>query len=131
MDLDHQTNFCSSSFLKNLMGLSSLTFSYIEKTKDGILFSETRPDEKGRVTLQVYNDRAAPTDYLGPEFSIKTGLNEYGGKCFCVSQEVVYFFDKTTEAIYKKKESYENDLVYKNTNYYYADFAIHPSGDYL
>ncbi len=58
---------------------------------DDVWWSESRPDEGGRIELVRRRVDGTTVDVLGPDASARTGVYEYGGGAWCVESGVVVF----------------------------------------
>lgn len=63
---------------------------------------ESRPAEAGRLVLR----RSAPDgseaeDVFGPDYSVRTLAHEYGGLCYVVDGETVYFSNYSDQRLYR------------------------------
>jgi dipeptidyl aminopeptidase/acylaminoacyl peptidase len=58
---------------------------------DDVWWSESRPDEGGRIALVRRRVDGTTTDVLDAPWSARTGLYEYGGGAWCVESGVVVF----------------------------------------
>ena len=56
-----------------------------------LYWSESRPSEKGRVTLMRRDAAGEVAEVLPPDFSMRSRVHEYGGGAYTVSNGVVYF----------------------------------------
>jgi dipeptidyl aminopeptidase/acylaminoacyl peptidase len=65
-------------------------FGYVDVSEDGVYWTESRPEEKGRTAL-VYKPRdGEPVDVVPPEFNVRTRVHEYGGGAWFRDGEVVF-----------------------------------------
>ena len=52
---------------------------------------KTLPEQGGRIALMMNNGDLEPLVITPPEYNIRTRVNEYGGKCFCVIDQWMIF----------------------------------------
>jgi dipeptidyl aminopeptidase/acylaminoacyl peptidase len=65
-------------------------FGYVDVSEEGIYWTESRPDEKGRTAL-VYKPRGdEPVDVVPPDFNVRTRVHEYGGGAWFRDRDVVF-----------------------------------------
>jgi dipeptidyl aminopeptidase/acylaminoacyl peptidase len=63
---------------------------------------EARPAEAGRqVLMRATPDGSGAEEVFGPEFSARTLVHEYGGLCYAVDGEVVYFSNYADQRLYR------------------------------
>lgn len=98
---------------------------------------EQRPEEKGRgvvVCQTIENGKASKHFDLTPaNVNVRTKVHEYGGACYKVSDNVVYFVNADDQRVYKMPTDQSSEpMPLSPTNsdtisYRYADFFIdHP-----
>jgi hypothetical protein len=80
---------------------SSWTYSLVKTAGDDVYWSESRPTEDGRDALVVRRDGAASVDVIGPDFSARTRVHEYGGGAYTVDGDTVYFCNDTDQRVYR------------------------------
>jgi dipeptidyl aminopeptidase/acylaminoacyl peptidase len=66
-----------------------------------IYWLEARPLEGGREALVARTHGTAPVDVLGPEFSVRTRVHEYGGGAFTVHGDSVFFCNDADQRVYR------------------------------
>ncbi|OZJ02369.1 hypothetical protein BZG36_04438 [Bifiguratus adelaidae] len=110
---------------------------YYNVTVDGkhVLWGIRLPEEKGRVgIMQTAIDGSVTAHHVLPQpYSCRTRVHEYGGGSFTAKDGVVYFSNDSDARIYKLTLA-SGDIKPITTStgkYRYADFAVHPSGQYL
>ncbi|MDH3280602.1 MAG: S9 family peptidase [Gammaproteobacteria bacterium] len=99
---------------------------------------EARAQEGGRLVL-MRKERDGPNTCLTPEgFSVRTRVHEYGGRCFVLGNDAVYFSNFSDQRIYvqplvpnvpPKPVTPETDS--SGRRLLYADFQLTPCGKYL
>ena len=63
---------------------------------------EARPAEAGRqVVMRASADGSGAEEVFGPEFSARTTVHEYGGLCYVVDGETVYFSNYADQRLYR------------------------------
>jgi dipeptidyl aminopeptidase/acylaminoacyl peptidase len=78
-------------------------WGYAEVTVAGgtIYWLEARPLEGGREALVARTHGTAPVDVLGPEFSVRTRVHEYGGGAFTVHGDTVFFCNDADQRVHR------------------------------
>jgi dipeptidyl aminopeptidase/acylaminoacyl peptidase len=80
---------------------SGWTYSLVKAVGSDVYWSESRPAEDGRDALVVRRDGAAPVDVIGPDFSARTRVHEYGGGAYTVDGDTVYFCNDADQRVYR------------------------------
>jgi dipeptidyl aminopeptidase/acylaminoacyl peptidase len=65
-------------------------FGYVDIDGDGVYWTETRPEEKGRSVLVFRPHEGQPTDVVPADFNVRTRVHEYGGGAWFHDRGVVY-----------------------------------------
>lgn len=120
------------------------------KKSDSLYVVEKRPNEGGRsVVVELKNSQAK--DVFDDKWNARTGVEEYGGASAIVYDGVVYFSNYDDSRVYAVKESgsapvpvtlgklyvclSREYIAYHqfadNTNFRYANFAVHPTASQL
>ncbi len=78
----------------------SLRFGLLQSNGEAAFWSETRPDEKGRVTIMRAAAGGSPRELLPASFSARSRVHEYGGGEFLVAGDDIYFVNDADQDIY-------------------------------
>jgi len=72
-------------------------------TADHVYWMEQRPGEGGRTVLvrRPHPGDGGPEDLFGPEFHARTLVHEYGGLCYAVAGDTVYFSNYADQRLYR------------------------------
>jgi dipeptidyl aminopeptidase/acylaminoacyl peptidase len=65
-------------------------FGFLDITEDGVYWTESRPQEKGRTALVVRPHGGEPVDVVPPDFNVRTRVHEYGGGAWWHDGDVIY-----------------------------------------
>ncbi len=69
---------------------------------DGLVYwTETRPDEDGRIALVRADAFSSPVDVVPAGSNVRTRVHEYGGGAFVVHRGTVYFSEFTDQRLYR------------------------------
>ena len=101
-------------------------------TEDEIYWLEYRPQENGRCTVVAYN-HGNPKSIVPIEFSVRTGVHEYGGGAWTIGGGRLYFVNQKDQRIYRvdlDDHSSVRPLVKASTKRY-ADLQYMESTDSL
>ena len=69
-------------------------------TKTAIYHLERRPQENGRCVIVKTADNLT-IDLLPKSYSARSRVHEYGGGCYCVAGEIIYFVNDKDQNIYQ------------------------------
>ncbi len=64
-------------------------------------WAESRPANKGRVTLLRSSVEADPTDVVGGQWSVRSSVHEYGGRSWWLGSRSVFFVNWDDQRIYQ------------------------------
>lgn len=108
---------------------NSLRLGQIDVDHDFFYYVEGRASEKGRSVLMKGDLNGYLEEVLPQQFNVRSSVHVYGGKCFSVKNDTVYFVNHADGAIYKKTSDGMITQLTQAPNFYFADFTI--SKDYL
>jgi dipeptidyl aminopeptidase/acylaminoacyl peptidase len=83
-----------SPITADLLAESAVRLSYpmvAGERRDTLYWVESRPAEKGRLVIVRRRPGGGEEEVFGPGFSARTLVHEYGGRCYTVHGETVYF----------------------------------------
>ena len=116
--------FWPSSISTDYLTAQSIRYSEVKAYNNKIYWLETRPNEKGRSVLVCYEDRQT-YEVLPSSFSVRTRAQEYGGSCYCLADEDIYFVKDSDQAIYRFNSHTQNtQQISSKGPYRYADLII-------
>lgn len=98
----------------------TLTVPHIEG--DAVYWMEGRPAEKGRIAV-VRRKNGKNADVFSHEFSARTRANEYGGSCYTIHNNVVYFCNEKDQRIYQATIASAPMPITPDANMRYADLV--------
>ncbi|MBV1931949.1 MAG: prolyl oligopeptidase family serine peptidase [Porticoccaceae bacterium] len=96
-----------------------------------IYWLESRPDEGGRNTIVCRNSDGSQQDVLPSSYSARSRVHEYGGACYIVIDDVLYFVAQDDQRIYRFElsEADNNDkceplaITPADSGYRFADLS--------
>ena len=65
-------------------------FGFLDVSEDGVYWTESRPQEKGRSALVFCPHGGEPVDVVPPDFNVRSRVHEYGGGAWWHDGGVVY-----------------------------------------
>jgi len=65
-------------------------FGYVDISEDGVYWTESRPNEKGRTALVYKPHDGEPVDVVPPGFNVRTRVHEYGGGAWFRHDDVLF-----------------------------------------
>jgi dipeptidyl aminopeptidase/acylaminoacyl peptidase len=69
--------------------------------RETVCWVESRPAEKGRMVIVRRNPGGEIEDVIGESYSARTLAHEYGGRCYTVHDETVYFSNFEDQRLYR------------------------------
>jgi dipeptidyl aminopeptidase/acylaminoacyl peptidase len=68
----------------------AVSFGYLDITEEGVYWTESRPQEGGRIALVFRPDEGEHLDVVPPGFNVRTRVHEYGGGAWFRDGDVVF-----------------------------------------
>lgn len=75
--------------------------SFLELKNGSLYWMESNPEIGGAVQLKCRQPTAEIYTLTTPKLNVKTRVNEYGGKAFCIGQDAIYFCNDSDQRIYR------------------------------
>ncbi|MCB1883345.1 MAG: S9 family peptidase [Geminicoccaceae bacterium] len=95
--------------------------------RDRPLASESRPDERGRSTLLALDPEGGPPEELTPApFNLRTRVNEYGGRAWAASGEVLVAVDDNDQRLHRLRPGSPLPLTPAGGVLRFADAVVDP-----
>lgn len=88
-----------SAITSELIVSDSTSLDEVHISSQSLYYIERRPQENGRCVIVRVTDGSA-TDILPPPFSARSRVHEYGGGCYCVSEDLLFFINDSDQDIY-------------------------------
>ncbi len=85
-----------------MMTSSSLSLSDARSHQDRIFWHESRPSEQGRGVIVCRDSDGYERDLLPRTYSARSGVHEYGGRCYTLSSDYLYFVNSADQQIYRQ-----------------------------
>ena len=106
--------------------------------EDCLYWLEARAREGGRIVLMRRNPSGAEECLTPDGFSIRSRMHEYGGRCFVIGQDRVFFCNDSDQRIYTQELSVAAAPVpltpaqlQDGSSARYADLKLAPNGQWL
>jgi dipeptidyl aminopeptidase/acylaminoacyl peptidase len=93
---------------------------------DDIYWNETRPMENGRNVVVRYSKNGSFTDLTLSGFNARTRVHEYGGLCYAVLGDVLYFSNYADQRLYRIRPGEQPQAITPAEDYRYADGVVDP-----
>ena len=93
-----------SPISSDLLAENAVRLSYpmvAGERRDTLYWLESRPAERGRVVLMRHRPGGDDEEVFGAGFSARTLVHEYGGLCYTVHGETVYFSNFDDQRLYR------------------------------
>ena len=81
----------------------SITFYNVKVVNKNIYWSELRPAENGRIAIVCRSKKENIFDILPKDVNVRSRVHEYGGLCWEVDEEYIYYVNFEDQRLYKKK----------------------------
>ena len=81
-----------------------VSFSYLDITDEGVYWTESRPQERGRSALVFRRHGGEPTDVVPEDFNVRTRVHEYGGGAWFRHGGVVFCSNFDDSRLYRIEE---------------------------
>ena len=114
----------NSPITAEMMASSSLSLSDPRSHHGEIFWHEFRPLEQGRGVVVRRNADGNETDLVPSPYSAKSGVHEYGGRCYTLSKSHLYFVNSADQQIYRRsllETDSEPQRITPSDNRRYAD----------
>lgn len=85
-----------------MMTSSSLSLSDPRTYKGEIFWHESRPSEQGRGVIVRRDIDSKEIDLITAPYSARSGVHEYGGRCYTLSDSYLYFVNSSDQQIYRQ-----------------------------
>jgi len=102
----------------------AVKISYLEADLGNVYCLETRSEERGRsVIIETITEKECHEK----KYNIKTRVNEYGGKCYTINNNLLVFFDLVTLTLYSKDLSQTAAApLFHKKGCHFADLILDP-----
>ncbi|PCJ89238.1 MAG: peptidase [Thiotrichaceae bacterium] len=115
----------TSIISSDLIVSDNITIDEPKQHGQSIYYIERRPQENGRCVIVVVNNNTS-SDILPPPYSARSRVHEYGGGCYCVNANIVYFVNDSDQDIYCINNN-QVKRVTKTNQHRFADLVFDPS----
>jgi dipeptidyl aminopeptidase/acylaminoacyl peptidase len=116
--------FWPSPITSEYLTAQSIRYSEVKYFQGKTWWIETRPNEKGRSVL-VCCDQGNQYEPLDTSNNLRTRAQEYGGSCYCLTEDYIYFVNNKDQAIYAfNTSSNRQKCISPAGNFRYADLII-------
>ena len=110
-------NWCSE-ISADLIVSDSISIDEAKQVADALYYIERRPQQAGRcVIVKIKSEKSV--DMLTTAFSARSRVHEYGGGCYCVHEDTVFFVNDSDQDIYRV----DNQQTSRITNAEHKRFA--------
>ncbi|NDB87069.1 MAG: WD40 repeat domain-containing protein, partial [Alphaproteobacteria bacterium] len=113
------------------VGKAGISFEDICALEDGVIWTESRPENGGRYALVQYN-KTFRVQTLIDKVSVKSRVHEYGGGSLSYGNNILYFINDTDKSICQMDlASGEIKTIMTDGSIYFSEIAIHPSNHFM
>jgi dipeptidyl aminopeptidase/acylaminoacyl peptidase len=87
---------------------------------------ESRPEEKGRGVVVFRKQNGHIFEVTPTDISVRTRIHEYGGGCYCIHGDTIYFVNNSDQRIYRQEIGADLPpaAISPEGNYRYGDLCI-------
>jgi len=111
----------SSKISAQLIVSDSISIDEAKQISGSLYYIERRPQEAGRcVIIKITHDRAV--DALPVPYSARSRVHEYGGGCYCVHENLLFFINDSDQDIYLIEDE-KISRITSTENSRFADFS--------
>jgi dipeptidyl aminopeptidase/acylaminoacyl peptidase len=89
----------------------AVSLGYPTVAGDAVYWTEGRPAESGRVAIVKRSDDGTSRDVFGAGYSARTRVHEYGGRCYTVAGDKVYFSNFADQRLYRVRPGEEPEAI--------------------
>jgi len=111
----------SSKISAQLIVGDSISIDEPRQQAGSLYYIERRPQESGRCVIVRITDGNA-VDILPPPYSARSRAHEYGGGCYCVFENTVFFINDSDQDIYLVRDN-KISRITQAENQRFADFS--------
>lgn len=91
---------------------------------DTVYWAESRPSEKGRVTIMRREASGEVAEILPPDFGVRSRVHEYGGGAYTVSDGVAYFVRDKDQRVWRLQPGELPTALTEKGTARYADLTV-------
>ena len=111
----------ASDITAALIVSDSISIDEARQVADSLYYIERRPQEAGRCVIVKITDGKV-TDILAAPYSARSRVHEYGGGCYCIHDNAVFFINDDDQDIYLI-ENKQISRITSADNKRFADFS--------
>ncbi len=109
----------------------SISFEDICVLENGVIWTESRPQNQGRYAVVRAQDDQSPQTII-ESVSIKSRVHEYGGGSISCYHNILYFINDTEKSLCRMPcDSCQIQTLVAISNLYFSEIVMHPSGSFL
>ena len=113
-----------SPITSELIVSDTIGIGQIEVDGGDVWWAEARPAEQGRVVVMRRRASGEVADALGPGWNARTRVHEYGGGCFAVDGDTLYFTNFADQRLYRSDAGGEPRALTPEGDLRYADLCL-------
>jgi dipeptidyl aminopeptidase/acylaminoacyl peptidase len=115
-----------SPITSELIASGGIGMGQVVLSGDDIFWNEIRPVENGRNVIVRYSKDGSFTDLTPSAFNVRTRVHEYGGLCYAVQDDVLYFSNFSDQRLYRMHPGAQPEPITPAQDYRYADGVVDP-----
>jgi len=111
-------------------GVSTILDMFVDG--EDVWWSESRPDEGGRVAIMLRSGKEPPREITPSETNVRSRVHEYGGGAWCVAKACLYYVDFSDQRVRRISSDGQLTLLTptppEGQSWRFADGRITPDG---
>ncbi|HEY0410344.1 MAG TPA: S9 family peptidase, partial [Candidatus Dormibacteraeota bacterium] len=113
-----------SPITSELIVSDTVGIGQIEVEGGDVWWAEARPAEQGRVVVMRRRADGGVADAVGPGWNARTRVHEYGGGCFAVDGDTLFFTNFADQRLYRSDAGGEPRALTPEGDLRYADLCL-------
>ena len=118
-----------SPITADLIVSDSIGLDEAKQVRDTLYYLEKRPQEAGRCVIVKISD-GETVDVLPEPYSARSRVHEYGGGCYCIHEDTVFFINDSDQDIYQVRNR-QISRITTAADQRFADFSYDQKFDRL
>jgi len=102
----------------------SLRLGNIQIEGNSIIWTEGRPEERGRTALMNWTEAGGMSELSSPEMNIRSKVHEYGGKSFTSTSDAHYYIEFSDQQVHILNNDGSSEQLTDAKNFRYIDLVV-------
>ena len=115
-----------------LAASGSIRLRNVVRAGDDVYWTESRPEEGGRLAVVRWSNGQAPAEVTPPGANVRTRVHEYGGGAFAAAEGILVYAEFADQRLYRlSPPAGGTEPLTPRGGWRYADLCLHPSWSWL